>query len=118
MADIEWLIEQIENSKITTNKEAGEVARDKRDDSLRTLVSYSFDSLPIPHLEENDLVRVVTDEGTFMVRMKQWTLPFGLEGAPTMSVGSLQRKSVPLGRAKGHKGGKKSTSRYELVKGF
>lgn len=100
-----WLIEEVESADIKTNAEAHARARRMRDEALRTLTSYSFDSLPIPHLEYNDLVRVVTDQGTFLVRMKQWTVPLGIEGAPTMSVGSLTRKSMARGRRRGHRGG-------------
>lgn len=100
-----FLIEQVDNADIKTSAEALNRAKRMRDDALRTLTSYSFDSLPIPHLEPGDLVRVVTPEGTFLVRMKQWTLPLGLDGAPTMSVGSLTRKSVARGRRRGHRGG-------------
>lgn len=98
-----FLIDQTENAHVKTNAEALAKAKRRRDDGLRSLTSYSFDALPIPHLEENDLVRVVTDEGTFVVRMRQWSLPLGLEGAPTMSVGSLKRTTVASGRAKGRR---------------
>lgn len=100
-----YLLEQEESPDIKTNVEAKARAKRLRDDALRTLTTYAFDALPIPHLEANDLVRVVTDQGTFLVRMKQWTLPLGLDGAPTMSVGSLTRKSVARGRRRGHRGG-------------
>lgn len=107
-----FLIEQVENPQIKTRAEAMTKAVRLRDDGLRAITSYSFDALPMPHLEENDLVNVKTDEGTFVVRMRQWTLPFGLESAPLMTVGSLKRTAIPRGRTKGRRrpGGKPTTS--------
>jgi hypothetical protein len=101
-----FLIEQVENSNIKNKAEAMAKAKRLRDDGLRTLTTYSFDALPIPHLEEHDLVRVATNEGTFLVRMRQWTLPLGLENSPTMSVGSIKRTTLARRRPKGRRGGK------------
>jgi hypothetical protein len=55
----------------------------------------TFDSLPIPHLDEHDLVRVETPKGDVVTfRLQQFTLPLTTEGAPPMTVGYL-RKTVP-----------------------
>lgn len=89
-----YLIEQYENPHFKHYAEALAKARKMRDDGRRLLTNYTFDSLPIPHLEENDLVRVVTDEGTYLVRMSQWTLPLTLEGSPAMTVGALRRTTT------------------------
>ena len=43
-----------------------------------------FDTLPIPHLEELDLVRVQTEGGSILLKMNRWTIP--LDG-DTMPVG-------------------------------
>lgn len=99
-----WLIEREENSSVKTTAEALRRARRKRDDALRVPTNYTFSCLPIPHLEELDMVRVATDEGTFMVRMQQWTLPLSLDGAPVMTVGSLRRTTVPTRRLRSRGG--------------
>lgn len=86
-----YLVRQEENRQIKTLAEARARAERMRDDAMKVIVDYSFDSIPVPHLEENDLVKVVTDSGTLRLRMRSWTLPFGYEGAPAMSVGSVKR---------------------------
>lgn len=98
-------IDRVENGNIKTKAEALKVARRRRDDALRSTTNYAFDALPIPHLEEGDLVRVRTDDGAFIVRMRQWTLPLGIDGAPAMSVGSLKRTTIPTGRLGGGRRG-------------
>lgn len=92
------LVKREENRQIKTRDEAKARAKRMRDEGSGALVTYSFDSLPIPHLDENDLVRVVTDEGTFRVRMEKWTLPLGFEGAPPMTVGDIRRTTGPTRR--------------------
>lgn len=87
----QYLVKQEENRQIKTLAEARARAERMRDDASKVIVDYSFDSIPVPHLEENDLVNVITDGGTLRLRMRSWSLPFGYEGAPAMSVGSVKR---------------------------
>lgn len=96
-----WLIDRTENAAIKTTAEAMRRARRRRDDAIKMPTNYSFDTLPIPHLEENDMVRVASEQGTFVVRMRTWTLPLSLEGAPVMTVGSLRRTTVTTRRLRG-----------------
>lgn len=84
------LVKQIENRQVRTDAEARRVARRHRNDAMRTTSNYAFSSLPVPHLDPEDLVTVVSGEGTLRIRMRQWTLPFGYEGAPPMTVGSVK----------------------------
>lgn len=86
-----WLVKREENRQVRNTAEARARANRMRDDGSRVLVTYSFDALPVPHLDENDLVRVVTNDGTFIVRMEKWTLPLGCDGAPPMTVGDVRR---------------------------
>lgn len=88
------LVKREENRQIKTREDAKARAKRMRDEGSGAQVTYSFDSLPIPHLDEKDLVRVVTDEGTFRLRMEKWTLPLGWEGAPPMTVGDIRRTTV------------------------
>lgn len=93
-----YLVKREENAQIKTLKEARARAERMRDDASKVIVNYRFDSLPIPHLDENDLVRVRTDEGTFQLRMQQFSIPLGWEGAPPMSVGDVKRTTRNHGR--------------------
>lgn len=89
------LVNREENRQIKSNAEARARANRMADAGARVLVNYSFDSIPIPHLDENDLVRVVTEQGTFLIRMEKWSLPLGFEGAPPMTVGDVRRTTRP-----------------------
>jgi hypothetical protein len=62
-----------------------------------TRTDLTFDAMPLPFLEEYDMVAVTDDAfGTEKMRMRQWSLPLeggdsgGSEGSP-MSVGSIRR---------------------------
>lgn len=86
------LVKREELRQVKTQAEAAARAERMRDAALRTLVSYSFDSVPIPHLDEEDLVRVRTeDDGSFTVRLRQFSIPLGYEGAPPMTIGAIRR---------------------------
>jgi len=89
-----YLIDTYENTHIKTKAEAQRKGRQMRDDGQRLTTNYTFDAVPVPHLEENDLVRVATDEGTYLARLGQWTLPLSLDGAPVMSIGILRRTTM------------------------
>lgn len=85
------LVKREENRQVKSKDEARARAIRMREDGSRVLVSYQFDSLPIPHLDENDLVRVRTDDGAYLIRMEKWNLPLGWDGAPPMTVGDVRR---------------------------
>lgn len=92
------LVERVENPHLKTTADCRKRARRIRDERAKLPVEHGFECVPIPHLDELDLVRVVTDDGPVLIRMKQWSLPLGGSGAggsegPAMSVGSLKRVS-------------------------
>lgn len=90
-----WLIDQRQDSKIGKQKKANEIAEDLRDAQQAAQTSTSFDTLPIPNLEEYDLVKVVDRKvGVQVHRVRQATIPLGTEGAPTQSWGSLKRTTA------------------------
>ena len=96
------LVEQIQNDHIRSKKEAQNVADRRIKHHEQQRVDVTFDSLPVPHLEEQDRVRVgSTDVGPVNLRMRQWTIPLGSndgQGAP-MTVGSKRRTTAArLGR--------------------
>lgn len=90
------LVVREENAQLKTRVDCQRRVRRLRDDLLRLPIEYGLETVVIPHLDELDLVRVVTDEGPYLVRMKQWNIPLagsaagGSEGTG-MSVGSLRR---------------------------
>lgn len=91
----EWLrlVEHVENDHIKTKRETVRQARRLRDDHAKLTSEYRFDSLPIPHLEEWDMVAVRTDEyGRILIRMREWSIPLGPDPQP-MPVGSLKNVS-------------------------
>jgi hypothetical protein len=72
-------------------KHAQAIADRQLQNRLKAAVEASFDSLPIPHLEEGDPVAVYTDGMHFEFVLKQFTIPLTAD-AP-MSVGVNKRVS-------------------------
>lgn len=85
-----YLVEKVVNPHIKTIAEAKRRAIRIRDDRARITTEFSFDSLPVPHLDEQDMVAVQSDDGRLLVRMRQWTIPLGPDPQP-MTVGTLRR---------------------------
>lgn len=85
------LVDVEENDQVKTVAEANRRARRRRDDATRTSVTASVDVLPVPFLDEGDLVRVPTDRGVFLIRASKWTLPLSTEGSPAMTLGAIRR---------------------------
>ncbi len=87
-----YLLEVIENDAIRSEKEARETAQRVLRKRLRQLVDVTFDSLPIPHLEPEDLIAVNADGLGMVVRLGQCSIP--LKHDQVMSVGYLAKRSV------------------------
>lgn len=85
-----YLVEKVVNPHIKTIAEAKRRAIRIRDDRARITTEFSFESLPVPHLEEQDMVALKAEEGRLLVRMRQWTIPLGPDAQP-MTVGTLRR---------------------------
>lgn len=88
------LAEQIQNDHLRSQKEAQAVADRRLKHHEQQRVDITFDSLPVPHLEEHDRVQVVsTGVGAVNLRLNQWSIPLGGSdgSAPPMTVGSLRR---------------------------
>lgn len=84
------LVEKVSNPHVKSRAEAQRRAIRIRDDRARLITEFAFDSMPIPHLEEQDMVAVRSDDGVVLVRMRQWTIPLGPDASP-MTVGTLRR---------------------------
>ncbi|WP_109507362.1 hypothetical protein [Nocardioides speluncae] len=69
-----------ENDQIKTRAEAEKKALRLRDDQARTITEYTVDVIPVPHLDEGDMVAVDCADGRFLLRMQKWAYP--LAGAP------------------------------------
>jgi len=84
-----WLPEVIERGHAKTQKEVEAIARDRRDDLARTVTDYDVEVLPIPCLDEGDLV-AVRWEGRRLLRVRQWGVPF-TAAADASTVGAIKR---------------------------
>jgi hypothetical protein len=69
--------ERIENPHWKRTAEVRAAVRRHRDRAMRYVVDYEFDMLPVPWLQEFDMVSVETVGGRILVPMKQWTFPLG-----------------------------------------
>lgn len=92
-------MEVIENKHIRSQKEAREAAQGLLRRRLRQLVEVTFDSLPTPHLEPEDLIRVDTGQVGMEVRLGQASVP--LKHDQVQSVGYLAK--VSTSRRKRHR---------------
>lgn len=89
------LVEVIEDDSIRSEKEAETKARRILEDRLRAVVEATFDSLPIPHLDELDLVRVETGDTAVEFRLRRFSIPLGSgDPGPPMPVGYHKKTTV------------------------
>lgn len=86
-----YLVETVDAPHLKTNALALDHAERILNDRLREVVEVTFDSLPIPHLDPGDVVRVSTDAGAFTFRLRRFSIPLSADGAPVMSVGYMKR---------------------------
>lgn len=84
-----FFVELIEKDGVRSVKDARELARSTLREKLDEGVSAVFDSLPVPHLDPLDVVRLHTDEVSVTFKLKQASLP--LTHAGLMSVGTTKR---------------------------
>jgi hypothetical protein len=93
--ELYYVVNTVENDKIRSRTEAQAKARRMRDDAARIETEFEFDCMPIPMLEERDLVKVVSPTDSFLVRMQRWSIPLGSEGDQPMTVGYIRRTTKP-----------------------
>lgn len=84
-----YLPETIEDDSIKSQKNAVAIAKTRLKNRLIMAVEVSFDSLPIPFLEELDLCRVQSDEFSGSFRIRKMVIPLTADG--TSSIGYLKR---------------------------
>jgi hypothetical protein len=85
--------EFVTNDAIRSDQEATRRARQILDDRLAQQVDVSFDALPVPHLEELDMIRVSYGDLRMQARLRRFALPLTHGGV--MSVGYVKRVSRP-----------------------
>jgi hypothetical protein len=85
------IVERVQNPHFKTEKDCREHAERVLEDRLRGLLDVRFDSMPVPHLDEGDVCRLVTPSGTVRFRLQQFSIPLGTEGVPPMTVGYHRR---------------------------
>ncbi len=78
----------IEDDSIKSVKAARTLAKRQLNNALTQPVEVSFDSLPVPYLEENDLCRYSTPISSGRFRLKQMSIPLTVDG--TSSIGYLK----------------------------
>lgn len=86
-----YIVETVENDKIRRTSQAEDLAKSLLKRRLKIGTQLDFESLPVPCLEEMDLARLILADTALNFRMRQFTIPLGLE---TMSVGSLKRSKL------------------------
>lgn len=86
-----YLVEYIEDESIRSDADAQKLAARTLETKLREAVEVTFDSLPIPHLDPGDMVRVQTPAYTSTFRIRKFAIPLAPTGAPAMPVGYLRR---------------------------
>lgn len=82
-----WL--EINDDSIKSKKEAKEIATRNLRRGLQAGVEAAWDGLPNPRLEEDDLVRIQTDEVSISIRLSKFTIP--LVAGENASYGYLRR---------------------------
>ena len=91
-----YLLRKVQNSSITSQAAAIELATKELATALLQAVDVSFDAMPIPHLEPMDMARLYTDDFGNAFRVLKFSIPLttGSSGeGPPMSVGYLKRVS-------------------------
>jgi hypothetical protein len=88
-----YMVEYVD-TEARTKAKADSIANKILNERLREAVNISFDSLPVPHLEEGDLVAFKDTDGTyFEFNLKQFSIPL-VSNSP-MSVGTMKYVHAP-----------------------
>lgn len=74
----------IVDTELKTNKACQARAEDMLDNAATSGMEASFEALPVPHLKEDDMVRVRTADYAFSFRARQFTLPLAATDAMTV----------------------------------
>jgi len=86
-----YFVELVEKDGVRSNKDAEALARSILHGKLMEGVASTFDSLPVPHLDPGDLVRLSTEDTSLTFVLRQASIPLTHSGV--MSVGTTKRVS-------------------------
>lgn len=89
-----YLVAVVENDRVRSRQDARQLAVRELDRLLRQGVDVSFDSLPIPHLDPLDPVRLATSEASVSFTLRKASIPLVHSGV--MSVGTNKRVTPDL----------------------
>lgn len=84
--------EKIEDSNLLTKDACVELANAKLAELLLNGLTVSFDAMPVPVLELDDVVQISTPEFSFQYAVDSFSI--GLRAGASMSCGYLQRRSI------------------------
>lgn len=84
-----FFAEFVDDSSVGTKREAKRTAKSIVTKRLVEAIDVEFDSLPIPHLEPLDVIRVKTPDFTMRARLHKFSIPLTTEGV--MGVGHHRR---------------------------
>jgi len=91
--------EIIEDGDLTTKAECQERADTQLAYRLAGTLNATFDAMPIPVLELDDVVQVKTTDYSFTFALDRFSL--GLKAGASMSIGYVQRRSVQKAKIRG-----------------
>lgn len=80
----QYYAEDIDDDTVRSLKEAKKLATERLNQTTVERYEVSFDSLPIPMLEEEDPIRIETSDMKLTTRLKQLTIPLGHGGVSTI----------------------------------
>ena len=96
-----YLYEIIEDDTINSVAEANSVGDARIARGLLVTTTVSFDCLPIPHLEENDICRVQTDQFSTTVSVQKMVIPLTADAKGTfgyLRVAAPNKKNIRRNR--------------------
>lgn len=85
-------VEVVERDSIRTEADARRLGDRILRNRLLDIMDVTFEALPIPHMDPNDLIHVEFDGLAADIRLRKFSLPITVGG--DMSVGSIRRVSV------------------------
>lgn len=85
---------RVEDDKLKTVAACKTKAQRLLAQHLLDVISLTVDTLVFPFLEEGDLIRIVTDDGAWPLRMQQWSIPLQ-PSEDGMAIGYQPRRKRP-----------------------
>jgi hypothetical protein len=87
-----FMVETIDSSGTSDQGKLNSIAREELRERSRLRTDVQFDALPIPYLEEEDKIGLVSEVGYVEFRLKQFNIPLTSQGV--MTLGGFRRAIV------------------------